>query len=265
MSSKFKPIFVEGTNLDDVWFRLLWNVFEHGRQYYIDSGSFSGDYRCTFDHVSGFIHHPHTRPLAPTMPESSTLPPPTTDDEIEQYFANYLMNSDLAENEDYRYATWIVGGDYEIPKGATVKVRDGFHKNFWDEALIIAVPNQIKWIIDHFKQKGLGNAHCYLTVGYPESNFAYDEKYQNETERRTSPCLRGLDFRIVDDCLLTHVIYRSWDLVGGWPTNMGGFTLLNEYVADAIGVDPGPLSFSCKDLHAYSHQYEYLKQRLGKG
>jgi thymidylate synthase len=266
----FKPIFIEATDLDDAWFRLLWNLFEHGRKYYISKGSYEGQYRYSFDFVSGFVQHPHKRPLAPRMPESSTLPPPTTDHEIEQYFANYLMDSNLASNEDYRYATWIVGGWYKLPAingweylcsdGNSIEVDyivDG-------DTLWINVPNQLEWIIQHFLKKGKGNAHCYLSVGYPESNFAYDIPYENEMERRTSPCLRGLDFRVIDNCLTTHVIYRSWDLVGGFPTNMGGFTLLNEYVADVIGVDPGPLTFSCKDLHAYGFSYKYLTERIGK-
>lgn len=264
----FKPIFVEGTNLDDTWFQLLWNVFEYGRKYYISSGSYEGSYRYAFDSVSGFIHYPHTRPLAPQIPESSNLYPPSTDSVIDEYFSNYLMNSDLAENEDYKYGTWIVGGWYKLPKMCGLKWPEGEGGTFIPDDengyVWIYVPNQLEWVINHFKQKGLGNAHCFITIGYPESNFAYDIPYETEAERRTSPCLRGLDFRVIDNCLLTNVVYRSWDLVSGWPTNMGGFTLLNEYVADALGIKPGPLSFSCKDLHSYDHGYNYLKQRIGK-
>ena len=81
--------------------------------------------------------------------------------------------------------------------------------------------------------------------------------------RKTSPCLRLLDFRIVDNYLTTHVVYRSWDM-WAWPENMGGFTLLNEYIADLVGVEPGPLTFSCKSLHAYDYQFEVIKMRLRK-
>ncbi|MCK5016579.1 MAG: hypothetical protein KAS32_05835, partial [Candidatus Peribacteraceae bacterium] len=64
--------------------------------------------------------------------------------------------------------------------------------------------------------------------------------------------------------LTTHVVYRSWDLWGGFPENMGGFTLLNEHIAGELGVEPGPLSFSCKSLHAYSHHVDIIAARLGK-
>ena len=46
---------------------------------------------------------------------------------------------------------------------------------------------------------------------------------------------------------------------------MGGFTLLNEYIASKLeGVKPGPLSFSCKSLHAYEHHVDIIMKRLGK-
>lgn len=254
---QFCPVFIEGRDLDDTWFQLLAALYENGRRYKITSGSYEGSHRVAFDFVSGFIHHPHSRPLAPRVPENSPLPPPTTDEEIEKYFVNYLMCSDVARNEDYRYATWIVGGRYEMPEGRNPQEQ-------CLSSIAVQVPNQIEWVIDHFKKKGHGNEHCYVTVGYPESNLAYDAPYSNPNERRTSPCLRGLDFRIVDNHLLTQVIYRSWDLASGWATNMGGFTLLNEFVASEVGVEPGPLSFSCKSLHCYEHAFEYLKLRLGK-
>lgn len=249
----FNPVFISATTLDDAWFQLLWNIEKHGRKYLITKGSYEGQHRLAFDYVAGFISMPHERPLAPRLPEWSSLPPPTTDEEIDNYFANYLMNSNLEPNEHYRYSTWIVGGDLE-------QKIDGYRQMMWR----IVVPNQIEWIIKHFKEAGYGNEHCYLQVGYPESNFVYDYKgYKTEADRLTSPCLRGLDFRIIDNQLTTHVIYRSWDLLSGWPTNMGGFTLLNEYVAQEVGVEPGPLSFSSKSLHIYEHGLQYLEERLG--
>lgn len=270
----FHPIFVEATTLDDCWFRLLWHLFDKGKRYHIDDGSYAGRERLTFDHISGFVHFPHTRPLAPYVPEG-TVPPPTTEHDIEQYFANYLMNSELEKNEDYRYSTFIVGGEYELPpKKMSVGMRipkyaftEGtrFSKEVYNiYPDVINVPNQVDWVINHFKQKGFGNEHCYITVGYPESSFAYDIPYINENERKTSPCLRGLNFRVVEGHLILHIIYRSWDLVSGWPTNMGGFTLLNEFVASELNIIPGPVSFSCSSLHAYDHAYDYLKIRLGK-
>jgi len=269
----FKSVFIQSTTLDDCWHQLLYQLYENGRRYKISSGSFIGHDRLAFDFVSGSISHPHKRPLAPMMPEGSNLPRPTTDEDIEFYFSDYLMNPLLSRNEHYKYATWIVGNNksYEI--------------------------NQLRWVIDHFKTNGYENEHCAIMIGDPDSYLAYEQEYVecpecgktyklyqasicsecfrktgkaiqlkiNETKRGSTPCLRMLDFRIIDHVLTTHVVYRSWDLYGGFPVNMGGFTLLNEYVASELtGVKPGPLTFSCKSLHCYDFHLDIVKQRLKK-
>lgn len=253
---KFKPVFVEGIDLNDTWFQLLYQLNEYGRRYRITEGSYKGHERLVFDDVAGFIHNPHVRPLAPILPEQSSLPRPTTDEDIEQYFAEYLMNSKLESTEHYRYSTFLVGGEYEMP------ILNGI-KNFK-----INVPNQLEWIIKHFKDRGFGNEHCCITTSYPESSWAYDEPYINEQERKTSPCLRVMDFRVIEHVgvkyLHSKIYHRSQDLWGGWPVNLGGYTLVNEYVASELGIEPGPLSFSSKSLHAYDFQIDVLKARLGK-
>lgn len=287
----FKPVHVNATTLDDAWFQLLYQVNENGRKYKIDTGSYVGDIRLEFDFVSGFISKPHIRPLAPKMPEGSNLPVPTDDDAIDKYFANYLMDPNLEPEEEYRYSTWINGQMLQYPEYCRYIKCEEYKKSenqaFITESNIIDVgdpftcqgntangqqicpldkPNtQLEWIIEHFKTKGYGNNHCHIIIGDKESSLAYDRPYSNEMERGTSPCLRGLDFKIKDGQLITGVIFRSWDLYSGFPENMGGFTLLNEYVADQLeGVEPGPLTFTSQGLHCYGFQLEVLKQRLGK-
>jgi len=271
----FQPAFIEARNLDEAWFLILKALYERGRRYKITEGSHKGHERIALDFVAGFIHNPHERPLAPQVPPN-VVDPPTTDAYIEEYFTDYLMNSELAPNEDYKYAVWIVGGNSRLyiqsedvdsqPLGVSSELRalpgGRIHE------LPFRVPDQLTWVIKHFKEKGFGNEHCYITIGDPTSNLAYDVEYSDETNRRTSPCLRGLDFRVIEDegvpKLFTHVIYRSWDAYHGWPTNMGGFTLLNEYVAAELGIEPGPLAFSCKSLHCYDFHFEVVRARLNK-
>lgn len=296
----FNPVFINATTLDDCYFQLLSELYHKGRKYLITEGSYKGAYRLAFDDVAGFIKYPHQRPLAPIMPEG--IPAPTNDEDIEKYFIEYLMDGNIKDNEDYKYGTWIVGGRYHSPKLKCVRKNEDYilyMDYIWDKPVDILVPNQLEWVINHFKEKGFGNEHCAITIGYPESNFAYDLPYTNEQERKTSPCLRLLDFRIISETkykctemfcewesnieepfcphchqtkikkfdfsyLLTKVVYRSWDLWGGFPVNMGGFVLLSEFISNELGVEPGPLSFTSKSLHAYDFQLEVLKQRLGK-
>jgi len=262
-----KSVFVEEKTLDGMWFTLLSEVYKHGRKNHIDNGSFAGSNRLEFDYVAGTIEFPTTRPLAPIVPEG--VPPVTTDEEIEKYFVNYLMDGTLEGNEHYKYATWVSGGNYKMPMTERIKfyTEIGNKKvEIWskdvDDIMVIDVPNQVDWIIDHYKSKGHGNNHCYIQVGYPESSFAYDIPWETEDQRQTSPCLRGIDTHIKDGKLCFAVVFRSWDLFAGFPENMGGITMLMEYMAEQIGVKTGPLSFSCLKLHCYDSQIEAVEARL---
>ena len=250
-----KSVFVDEKTIDSMWFTLLSELYKHGRKNHIDNGSFAGSNRLEFDYVAGTIEFPTTRPLAPIVPDG--VPPVTTDEEIEKYFVTYLMDGTLEGNEHYKYATWISGGEYMIPE---LTYHDGW--DYGTESLIVKVPNQVQWIIDHYKDKGHGNNHCYIQVGYPESSFAYDMPWETEDQRQTSPCLRGIDTHIKDGQLCFAVIFRSWDLFAGFPENMGGITMLMEYMAEQIGVKTGPLSFSCLKLHCYDSQIDAVKARL---
>jgi thymidylate synthase len=248
----FQPVQIIANDLNDCYFQLLSYVYQYGRNYKIDTGSFAGAYRLEFDFCSGFIKYPHTRPLAPIMPEG--IPPTTTDNELDKYFANYLMDANLEDNEHYRYSSWINGTDH--------------YKEFEIKDTPHYIPNEetpLEWVIRHFKEKGYGNNHCYINVGNVDSGFNYDIPYNNEGERRTSPCLRGIDFKIKDSYLIMSVVFRSWDLYAGFPENMGGMALLNEYVAEQLdGVKPGPLAFTSAGLHAYDYQIEPIMSILKK-
>lgn len=255
----FKGVFVEGTTLDDVWFKLLSEINKHGRETEISTGSYEKETtRLEFDFVSGTIYYPTTRPLSPIMPAGFS--PVATDEEIEKYFVSYIMDGeDLEKNEDYRYATWIRGGKYEIPKftdgnGHTLRMFE------------VKVPDQLQWCINHYKEKGLYNNHCTIQVGYPESNTAYDIPYKNDNERLTSPCLRMIDTKVVNvdgkDYLLFTAYFRSWDLYGAWPTNMGGILMLQEFMASELDVEVGTLSFCSKGLHIYGFYKDLLTARL---
>jgi thymidylate synthase len=257
----FQPVQIVANDLNDAYFQLLTYVYNYGRKYKIDTGSFAGAHRLEFDSCSGFIKYPHTRPLAPIMPQG--IPPTTTDDELDKYFANYLMDADLEDNEHYRYSSWINGIEHYHEFKYHVFSDD--KKDFYKTINIENNETPLEWVIRHFQEKGYGNNHCYINVGNVDSGFNYDIPYDHEAERRTSPCLRGIDFKIKDNYLIMSVIFRSWDLYAGFPENMGGMTLLNEYVAEQLdGVKPGPLAFTSAGLHAYDYQIDPIMTILKK-
>ncbi len=57
--------------------------------------------------------HPTARPLAPIPREGITVT--TNDDNIEDYFQNYILDGSLKPNEHYKYSSWIVGIPQDQP------------------------------------------------------------------------------------------------------------------------------------------------------
>ena len=88
-----------------------------------------------------------------------------------------------------------------------------------------------------------GTNQATLNIGGEQNIFLSDP-----------PCLRVVDFKVVDGQLMLSVFFRSWDLFAGFPENIGGLQLLKEYVLMH-------LEFPVEDGHivAYSsgaHVYE---------
>ena len=94
------------------------------------------------------------------------------------------------------------------------------------------------------------NQMC-MSVGSPASIFLEDPQ-----------CMRVVDTRIQDNALHFILYFRSWDLWGGFPTNLGGLQLLKEYMAKEIGVDDGCLIAFSKGLHLYEHCWDLAKMVL---
>jgi thymidylate synthase len=247
---------INATTLDDAWFQALSLVMEEGRIYKIDKGSFEGIHRQGMKLVIN-IMHPGVRPLAPIVP--SDVPEPTTEQKIEEYYQQQIVTNIKGLNEHYTYG-----------------------EDLWWE---------LGWVIEHYKNGGFGNNHCFMTVGRPESLFFYDRdvdyeeiitvrdrqsgqliwerKISNEWNKDpkndpSSQCLRGIDTWIEEEKLHFWVYFRSWDLLSGFPQNLGGFQLLKEEMAKQIGVGDGMIIASGKDLHVYEHSWAIACLRLRK-
>jgi len=247
-------VFLEATSLNDAWFQALHKIMTEGRKYLITKGSYEGIHRSGLPIVIN-IKHPSVRPLAPVMPEASNIPPPTTQEDIDEYLT-YIMTPVKQLNEHYTYG-------------------EDLH---W----------QIEWVIRHFRECGHGTNHCYMTVGRPETLYFYDKEVNykekvlitkrnsnltidsysrsnewNEKSKPSSQCLRGIDAWIDDNKLHFWVYFRSWDHWGGFPVNLGGIQLLKEYMSAEIGVDDGSMIVSSKDLHVYEHTWAVALMRIG--
>ncbi len=65
------------------------------------------------------------------------------------------------------------------------------------------------------------------------------------------PCLQQIAYKIINDQLLTYVLFRSNDLFKAWEANMYVITELSKQIADALGVNVGPLYYHGYSLHIY--------------
>ena len=109
---------------------------------------------------------------------------------------------------------------------------------------------QIDEVIQRYKQ-GFGTNQLCMTIGNRDSIYLKDP-----------PCLRLVDTRVQDGALNFVVYFRSWDLWGGFPTNLGGLQLLKEYMAKEIGINDGGIVAFSKGLHLYEHCWDLARMVL---
>lgn len=229
------PYFLTAKTISDAWFQLIYNLFDNAYAQKIQKGSFENEqYRLQYPGIAVYIEHPYYD-MVPTIPPTSGIPAPTTMEYIEDYFANYLMNPELAENETYTYAGRI---QHSMPKGGT----------------------QLERVIDILKETPLTN-QAVIEIATPEDlDICY-----GKDGKLDPPCLRLLDFKVIpidNELVLTVSAYfRSWDLWAGFPTNLGGIELLKQLVTSETYLKNGPMYAYSAGAHIYGYQEEIARLR----
>lgn len=107
---------------------------------------------------------------------------------------------------------------------------------------------QIPEVIRMYRESGHNTNQAYMAIGGRESIALQDP-----------PCLRGIHTRIRYGKLHFVVYFRSWDLWGGFPSNLAGLQLLKEYMASEIGVPDGEMICLSSGLHLYEHAWEFAR------
>ena len=110
---------------------------------------------------------------------------------------------------------------------------------------------QVPKVIKMFREQGPGTNQASIAVCN-----------ENSIDLEHPPCLRHIDCRVKNDKLHFMLYFRSWDLWGGFPTNLGGLQLLKEYMAGEIGVKDGSIAAFSKGLHLYEHCWDLAKMVL---
>ncbi len=243
-----KPIHIHAKTISDAWFQLLYNIFDGSYRQAIQKGSFENEqYRLQYPGASVYIEHPDMD-MVPVIPAALNIPAPTTMEYIENYFADYLMNPELAENETYKYASRIHEDCGYTP-----------HELWKPEAGM----TQLERVIHMLKNTPLTN-QAVLEIAKPNdiaTCYGKDGKLD-------PPCLRLIDFKVIPVdgkvVLTVSVYFRSWDLWAGFPSNLGGIELLKQYVANEAGLVNGPMYAYSAGLHIYGYQEEIARIRTMK-
>jgi thymidylate synthase len=110
---------------------------------------------------------------------------------------------------------------------------------------------QIDEVIKRYRSGGFDTNQMCMTIGSSKSIYLEDPQ-----------CMRVVDTRIQGGSLHFILYFRSWDLWGGFPTNLGGLQLLKEYMAREIGVRDGCIVAFSKGLHLYEHCWDLAKMVL---
>ena len=127
---------LQATTLPDAWFQALWHILKEGvTEYKIDQGSYSGQVRREFDYITIHIHYPGVKPHIPDMPPGMGIPPPTTQEYVDEYAASYLMSGTKQDNEQYTYG----------------------------ERLLISMDK----VIERYQKYGFGTNQLIMQVGQP--------------------------------------------------------------------------------------------------
>jgi thymidylate synthase len=237
-----KPVYIEAFDLDDAWFQCLSAILDKGHVYTIERGSYKGQRRLEFDFVSVHITKP-SHQIIPIIPEGMSIPAPTDMEYINGYLS-YLLTGQKTDTEDYTYGERLVE-----PKARIKENSEG--KEMTKEIPLNC--NQIEEVIKIYKTEGYGTNQAIMEIGMP-----------SDIKLTDPPCLRLIDTRVRYGKLHFILYFRSWDLWGGFPSNLGGLQLVKQYMADEIGVQDGEIIAISKGLHLYEYSWELAKIRTQK-
>jgi thymidylate synthase len=253
--------YIKATTLGDAWFQTLFRMLEEGTVFKIDRGSYAGQKRLEFDWITIHIQKPGIRPLLPQIAEHHYIPNPVADDYLDDYLP-YLMTGELKPGESYTYGQRIAKAPFNsnwrtftLDEFKEIVIQD---IEAWQDENVVMVEfdngmaqtflSQIELMIWTYKNKGYRNNQMVLQVAQPSDMLLQDP-----------PCLRHIDTRIQDGKLHFYPYFRSWDLWGGFPANLGGIQLLKEYCAAEIGVEDGEMIATSKGLHIYDYSFDLAK------
>ncbi len=206
-------------------------------------------------------------------------------------------------NDVWRDAMWCCvrnGYDYKIEKGSyegqirrqldyvVIRVLEP-----WTKPLAVNVPEHLNFS-SPTSEESIEQYFCHYLLGDTElenQQYTYSQyiskqiykviniliKSKGNTNQATiavgnensvylsdPPCLRTIDFKVVNGKLNMSLYFRSWDFVVGLPENLGGLQLAKEYVLmylkQYFDVEDGEIIAYSSGSHIYSMYFDIVNQ-----
>ena len=187
------------------------------------------------------ITNPEERPLVPDVPEG--VPPPTSMKYVNEY-VGYLMTTNKEDLEDSTYGERITG------TLEPTKFQEDMKK-------IDRIEGQRVSGSYDLNQLGIIMSYLAETPGTNRSIIAVGK--DTDLLLKHPPCLRTLQFKERYGKLHVSLYFRSWDLWGGFPSNLGAIQIMKEYMAKEMGVEGGSTFATSMGAHLYDVQWDLAK------
>jgi len=171
---------------------------------------------------------------------------------VGDYVKNMYTFSDDGEYMRAAYGCRIrafsgIATDYKIDRPEYRNVISGHVKTV----------DQLKFVIDSFK-RDINTRQAVITIADPtKDDFDINDSLK---VTKDTPCCRSVQFQVVDGKLDCTLYIRSNDLVWGFSAvNVFNFCLMQEYIANIIGVPVGKYYHFVNNLHIYEDKLEMVE------
>lgn len=98
----------------------------------------------------------------------------------------------------------------------------------------------------------------------PETRQAVMTIYNTEdafVRTKDTPCTVALDFKVRNNKLYLHAFMRSNDLVWGFQYDVFAFTLIQEIIANTLGLELGAYTHTASSMHIYERHWKLLESK----
>ena len=238
-----KTTFIEAKNLSDAWIKALTQAYLYGEKYEV--GKYNA---CTLDlpiivHVKDALAEPVMNPKAPKYEARN------------KYAKEFIKGKGVEKENEFVYTYYSRLRHYpesiarsEVPNIASneelLKTKDKSLIKF----------DQVKEAVKLLK-KDPTLRRVVMCTWMPYKDLSLERMPH-------APCLVTVQPRINKGRLDFHVMFKSQDLYGGFPSNVYAITKLQKLMADKLGVQVGSYTHYAVSLHIYDNILDTVEELL---